>query len=131
MSSAVLDRPQSQQPQSHESPQPLPERFVQWLNGGAMMLMISAGHRTRLFDVMADLPASSSGRIAEAAQLSERYVREWLGAMVTGGVVVYDEHAGTYFLPAEHARWLTRAAAPNNMAVSAQWIAVLGGVEDR
>src|SRR5688572_26694496 len=130
MSSAVLDRGQSQRQQQYEAQQPLPERFVQWLNGGAIMLMISAGHRTRLFDVMADLPASTSGRIAEAAQLSERYVREWLGAMVTGAIVDYDEHAGTYFLPAEHARWLTRGAAPNNLAVGAQWIAVLGGVED-
>ena len=29
----------------------------------------------------------ASAHIAEAAWLNERYVREWLGAMVTGGIV--------------------------------------------
>jgi hypothetical protein len=32
--------------------------------------------------------------------------------------------------PAEHARWLTRAATPDNIAVTAQWIPLLGSVED-
>jgi 2-polyprenyl-3-methyl-5-hydroxy-6-metoxy-1,4-benzoquinol methylase len=35
-----------------------------------------------------------------------------------------------FLLPAEHAAFLTRAAAADNMAVFAQYIAVLGGVED-
>jgi 2-polyprenyl-3-methyl-5-hydroxy-6-metoxy-1,4-benzoquinol methylase len=131
MNSSVLEQPQSPGVDQHEQQQPLPDRFVQWMNGGAMLLMISAGHRTGLFDTMADLPASTSARVAEAAGLSERYVREWLGAMVTGGVVEYDERANTYLLPADHARWLTRSAAPNNLAVTAQWIAVMGAVEDR
>ena len=105
------------------------ERFGQMMNGGALLLMISAGHRTGLFDAMADLPPSTSKGIAEAAGLNERYVREWLGAMATGDIVEHDEHAGTFRLPPEHAQWLTRAAAPNNLAVSAQWVGVLGAVE--
>ena len=48
---------------------------------------------------MAKLPPSTRLReIAEAAGLNERYVREWLGAMVTGGIVEYD--AGDQILPA-------------------------------
>ena len=39
---------------------------------------------------MAELPPSTSQEIADAAGLDERYVREWLGAMVTGRVVEYD-----------------------------------------
>jgi len=33
-------------------------------------------------------------------------------------------------LPAEHAAFLTRAASPDNMAVYAQYIALLGSVEN-
>ena len=34
--------------------------------------------------------------IAEAAGLDERYVREWLGAMVTAGIVEYDTGRGGF-----------------------------------
>ncbi|MBX3362178.1 MAG: class I SAM-dependent methyltransferase [Phycisphaeraceae bacterium] len=106
-------------------------RFLGWLNGGAVMLMISVGHRTGLLDAMGRLggkPATSA-EIASAAGLSERYVREWLGAMVTGGVVLHKREDGTYVLPAAHAALLTRASSPNNLAGTAQWLAVLGSVE--
>ncbi|NIW98623.1 MAG: transcriptional regulator, partial [Phycisphaerae bacterium] len=63
--------------------------------------------------------------------LNERYVREWLGAMVTGSIIDYDPDNKTYSLPKEHAVWLTREAVPNNIAVTAQWLAVLGSVEDK
>jgi 2-polyprenyl-3-methyl-5-hydroxy-6-metoxy-1,4-benzoquinol methylase len=62
--------------------------------------------------------------------LNERYVREWLGAMVVGRVVEYDPEDGTYYLPQEHAAWLTRAASPNNIAVTTQFIPLMGSVED-
>jgi 2-polyprenyl-3-methyl-5-hydroxy-6-metoxy-1,4-benzoquinol methylase len=101
------------------------------LNHGALTIMISIGHRTGLFDSMCELPPSTSAGIAEAAGLNERYVREWLGAMVTGGVVEYDPQNGTYHLPAEHAAWLTRKATPNNFAVSTQWFSIAGSVEDK
>lgn len=106
------------------------DRLVQALNDGALCLMTSVGHRTGLFDTMAALPAATSPDIAAAAGLNERYVREWLGAMVTSGVVEHDAAAGTYRLPAEHAAWLTRAAAPNTLSVFAQYIPLLGTVED-
>src|SRR5690348_683746 len=84
------------------------ERLVQIINDGALSLMIGIGHRTRLFDVLADLPPSTAGEIARAAGLNERYVREWLGSMVTGRIVNYDPALGTYQLPPEHAELLTR-----------------------
>ena len=51
--------------------------------------------------------------------------------MVTGKVVDYQPTDLTYRLPAEHARWLTRRAAPENLAVTLQWISVMGSVESR
>lgn len=107
------------------------DKMMQMYNAGAMALMTSIGHRTGLFDAMAALPPATSTAIAKAARLNERYVREWLGAMVAGEVVDYDPIAQEYHLPREHAEQLTRNAAPNNLAATAQWIAVLGSVEDQ
>lgn len=107
------------------------ERMLAILNGGALALMTSIGHRTGLFDVMGGIPPSTSEQIAAGSGLNERYVREWLGAMVTGGIVECDPETGAYRLPPEHAGWLTRMATPNNIAVFAQYIPLLGSVEDR
>lgn len=107
------------------------EKMLGVANGAGLALMTSIGHRTGLFDTMAELPPSSSQEIADEADLNERYVREWLGAMVTGEVVIYDPQQDTYFLPPEHASVLTRAASPENLAVTMQFFAILGGVEER
>ncbi len=106
------------------------ERMVGVLNEGAIALMTSIGHRTGLFDAMVGLPPSTSEQIASAADLNERYVREWLGAMVVGRIVEHDPENGTYHLPQEHAAFLTRAASPENIAAFAQYIPLLGSVED-
>jgi SAM-dependent methyltransferase len=106
------------------------ERTLQIINDAALAFMMSIGHRTGLFDSMAPLPPTTVQAIAKAAQLNERYVREWLGAMVTGGIVEYDAPTDHYRLPPEHAACLTRAVSPNNVAVTAQWFAILGGAED-
>ncbi|MBE9114812.1 class I SAM-dependent methyltransferase [Lusitaniella coriacea LEGE 07157] len=100
------------------------------LNNGALAIMTSIGHRTGLFDIMAQLPPSTSQEIADAARLNERYVREWLGAMVTGGFIEYDRDRQTYYLPSEHAALLTRAASPDNIAAFAQYIPLLASVEE-
>jgi 2-polyprenyl-3-methyl-5-hydroxy-6-metoxy-1,4-benzoquinol methylase len=107
------------------------QKMIGLLNDAALALMTSVGHRTGLFDIMSNLPPSTPAEVAEAADLNERYVREWLGAMTTGRIVEHDPAGGRYSLPAEHAAFLTRAAAPNNLAVTAQFISVLGAVEDR
>ncbi len=90
------------------------QKMVETLNHAGLALMISIGHRNGLFDVLSRLPAATSERIAVEAGQNERYVREWLGAMVTGGVVEYRPEDRTYHLPAERASWLTRASSPNN-----------------
>jgi winged helix-turn-helix protein len=100
------------------------------LNDGALCLVVSVGHRTGLFDAMGKLQPATSQEIAIQAGLNERYVREWLGAMTTARVVEVDPTTQRFSLPPEHAAFLTRAAAADNMAAFAQYIAVLGRVED-
>jgi SAM-dependent methyltransferase len=106
-------------------------RLIGLLNQSALALMISLGHRSGLFDTMASLPPADVSTIAGAAQLNERYVREWLGAMTVGRIVNHDPVAGTYHLPPAHAALLTRAASPNNIAAFMQYVALLGSVEDK
>jgi 2-polyprenyl-3-methyl-5-hydroxy-6-metoxy-1,4-benzoquinol methylase len=105
-------------------------RVVGVINDMMLGLMTSVGHRTELFDKMAELPPSTSEEIAGKTGLNERYVREWLNAMTVARVVDYDAAAKTYVLPPEHAVSLTRAAGPNNLASFAQFGSLLGNVED-
>lgn len=101
------------------------------LNGAGLTLMISIGHQTGLFDAMSNLPPSTTEQIAQALELNERYVREWLGSMVTGKIIEYTPAEKTYWFPPEHAAFLTRAAGPDNLAVFAQGVSLLATVEDQ
>lgn len=105
------------------------EWFITAINSGTLMLMVSIGHRTGLFDTMSGMGWTESIELADKAGLNERYVREWLGAMSTGGVVEVDE-SDRYRLPADHAQFLTRGTELGNLAVMAQYISVLGSVEN-
>lgn len=104
--------------------------MVELLNGGSLAMMCSIGHRTGLFDTMADLPPSTSPQIAEASGLNERYVREWLAAMAAGNIVHFDAVNETFHLPEEHKTLLTRAGGPLNIANTLQYISLMGQVED-
>lgn len=106
------------------------EQFLKILNNASLCLMTSIGHRTGLFDAMSKMNPATSEEIARAASLNERYVREWLGAMVTGGVIEIDPATSKFRLPPEHAAFLTRPAGADNLAVFAQYMPLLGSVED-
>ncbi len=104
-------------------------RMLGVVNDGFTALGLSIGHKTGLFDKLAELPPSTSGEIAAAAGLNERYVREWLGAMTVAEVTEYDANTGRYRLPAEHAAALTRAAGADNLAHLAEFIGFMGRAE--
>jgi SAM-dependent methyltransferase len=90
---------------------------------GMLTLMVDIGHRTGLFEAAAKGPGTSE-QIAERAGLNERYVREWLGAMTTGGIMHYDPDSATFVLPAEHAVCLTGSSS-RNLAANSQVLAML------
>jgi 2-polyprenyl-3-methyl-5-hydroxy-6-metoxy-1,4-benzoquinol methylase len=107
------------------------ERIVGAIDSASLAILLSIGHQTGLLDAMAGLPPATSSEIADAAGLNERYVREWLGGLTTARVVQYRAENETYSLPAEYAAVLTRAAGPDNLARVAQFIPMLGEVEQK
>lgn len=92
--------------------------------GAALTLMIDVGFRTGLWEAAA-LGPTTSVELAERAGLEERYVREWLGAVTTGGIIEFEPATSTYTFPPEHALSLTGDGG-SNRAVSAPMLTYLG-----
>jgi len=88
-----------------------------YYTGGMLTFMIDIGQRTDLFPALADGPATSD-ELARRTGLHERYVREWLGALTTGGVLTYEPADTTYALPPAHAPCLTGSGADDLSPVS-------------
>ena len=62
--------------------------------GAAMLGALSyIGDRLGIFSALAQAGAVTSAGLAEKTGLSERYLREWLGAMTAAGYVNYDAAA--------------------------------------
>jgi 2-polyprenyl-3-methyl-5-hydroxy-6-metoxy-1,4-benzoquinol methylase len=106
-------------------------RIADSIDSASLAILLSIGHQTKLFDTLTELPPATSAQIADAAGLNERYVREWLGGMTSGRVVEFDPATQTYILPRHRAAVLTRAAGPDNLARVAQFIPMLGEVEQK
>ena len=92
-------------------------KIVGICTGGLLTALLDIGRQSGLFQHAAVAPASSA-ELAARAGLQERYVREWLAAMVTGGIVEYDVGSGHYWLPAEHAASLTGDGVENLLPVA-------------
>ncbi len=106
-------------------------RIVDTIDNAGIAILLSIGHQTGLFDPLQKLPAATSGQIADATGLNERYVREWLGGLAAAKVIDYDAAPQTYRLAAHRAAVLTRAAGPDNLARVAQFIPLLAEVEQK
>jgi SAM-dependent methyltransferase len=106
----------------------LAEKFAGELIGhytsGMVTMMVDIGHRTGLFEAAAEGPATSD-ELAARAGLHERYVREWLGSLVSAGIFGYTPRTGVYTLPPEHAVSLTGPGS-GNLATVAQMNTHLG-----
>jgi 2-polyprenyl-3-methyl-5-hydroxy-6-metoxy-1,4-benzoquinol methylase len=95
------------------------DKIVQILNHGALNLALSLGYSLKIFDVMDEIgePATLKA-LAAATTLDRRYLKEWLGIMVTGEIITLSDE--TYYLPPAHADVLTRRAGNNNLGVYTQ-----------
>jgi SAM-dependent methyltransferase len=104
-------------------------RLTAILNHGALNLALAIGYKHRIFDTLEDLSAPVTvDQLASATGLNSRYVKEWLGIMTTGDILVLTQNAegeNTYYLPPAHARYLTRNAGSDNLGVYTQEIPLL------
>jgi 2-polyprenyl-3-methyl-5-hydroxy-6-metoxy-1,4-benzoquinol methylase len=110
-------------------PKAFADKMVDILNYGALNLAMGLGYRAGLFDAM-----DAAGRplhldeICREKNLDRRYVREWLGVMVCGGIVELvegDEGQSCFSLPKAHGDVLTRRAGNANLGVYTQEIPLL------
>lgn len=111
-------------------PEEVASRVIGILNDGAICVLTSLGSELGLFETLASLPPATSEQIADAAGLDERYVREWLGGMVTAEFVEYAPADRTYSLSADHAPFLT-GAGPDNLARMTRYLAMCGAVQPK
>ena len=107
------------------------ENMLDVFNKASLSIMISIGHRSKLFDMMSASGEITSQELAKNNHLNERYVREWLAAMSVGEIVIYNPNNKTYLLPTEHAAFLTRPVGSDNFATLFQYIPVMANVEDQ
>lgn len=105
------------------------EKMTAILNYGALNLAMGIGYQTGLFDAMDKLGGPETvDVIAAGARLDSRYVREWLGIMVCGGIVELadgEDDEDRFFLPKAHGDLITRRAGENNLGVYTQEIPLL------
>ena len=115
---------------STQTAKPFSEKITDILNYSALNLALAIGYRTGLFDVMDtfDTPRTLQA-IAHKTGLNSRYIKEWLGVMVSGEIVelsvAADGDEDCYFLPKAHADFITRRAGNSNLGVYTQEIPLL------
>src|SRR5262249_7733173 len=79
-------------------------------------VLVNIGHRLGLYKAMAELGTCTSEQLAEATNVRERYVREWLNNQAAGGYVGYEPNGRSYPLPGAQAMVLAIEDSPVYMA---------------
>ena len=114
---------------SIENQREFSKRLTTILNCGALNLAMALGYRTHLFDVMDAFESPQTvSVVAKRTGLNERYIKEWLGVMVSGGIVELSQSSSgddLFYLPREHADLITRRAGNSNLGVYTQEIPLL------
>ncbi|MGB5746085.1 MAG: class I SAM-dependent methyltransferase [Desulfobacterales bacterium] len=112
-----------------ESPKPFSEKITDVLNYSALNLAMAIGYRTGLFDVMDNFDTPQTLKaIADRSNFNPRYIKEWLGVMVSGEIVELSIGEGGdnhFYLPKPHGDFITRRAGNSNMGVYTQEIPLL------
>src|SRR3970040_1584788 len=96
----ATEEPAMEQAPDRKRVQEFARRLFGHYTSGMLTLMVDIGHRTGLFEAAAKGPGTS-GQLAERAGLNERYVREWLGAMATGGIMGDEAASRRFAFPAD------------------------------
>ena len=104
-------------------------RMIAVMNDAALGLLLGIGDELGLFTVLARTGPADTATLAAAAEVDERYLREWLDGIVAAGVAEYDPATRHYALPPEHAACLTYDLGPVNLARNCKMLTMLAGVE--
>ncbi len=82
-------------------------------SGGAFLSGLAyIGDRLGLFRALAEIGPGDSHALSDSTGLDERYLREWLKAMVAFGYAEHDVAAGTYWLDREQRAVLVDESSP-------------------
>ena len=81
----------------------LSDRIVQDINGALSTLTLYIGLRLGLFEALAKAGTSTPAQLSRKTGFSERYLREWLEAMVAGGYLDHESAADGFSVPPSHA----------------------------
>lgn len=98
------------------------------------LLNVEIGLRLGLYAALADKGPLTTGELADAAGIDERYAREWLEQQAVTGIVDVDVDGGTdaqtrrYGLSPAHAHVLLDADSPANTTALAAFVAEGGRV---
>ncbi len=87
-------------------------RVVGDMGGAFVMALGYIGDRLGLFKAMAGAGLMTSAELAAKTGLNERYVREWLRAMVAAEYIDYDLSSGKYAMTDEQAFVLANEDSP-------------------
>jgi len=82
------------------------ERVVDDLGGAFTVGLAYLGDKLGLFAALAAHGPTTSAALAQRTSLDERYVREWLNAMVAARYLEHQPEGGTYLMTAEQAEVL-------------------------
>lgn len=97
---------------ANDSRQQLVQQVIADVGGAFVAGLGYIGDRLGLFKALARDGAVTSAALAHGLELDERYVREWLKAMVSAGYVERDADAGTYFMTADQKAVLAEEDSP-------------------
>jgi SAM-dependent methyltransferase len=100
----------------------LVERLFNAAVGTWDILAVYIGDRLGLYRTLAERGPCTASEVADAAGLSERYVREWLEQQASSGIVEFDRAEGRFALPAGHDEALVDDASLNCIAPLGQLI---------
>lgn len=92
------------------------ERIHMSFAGAATALMIHLGDRLGFYQILNDHGPMTPPELAERANCSERYVREWLAQQAVSGIVSFEAVGGRFELPPEHALLLSQDETPTTFA---------------
>ncbi|MBV9148141.1 MAG: SAM-dependent methyltransferase, partial [Acidobacteria bacterium] len=84
--------------------------------------LIYIGDRLGIFKAMADGKPVTSEELAQKTGLTERYIREWMKAMIAGEYLIYDPDTMRARLSPEHALVLAQDGSPVFLMGLAQMI---------